>query len=487
MKTLIAVILYCLIALPARGAFGSKTQWYVDGSGGSDNNGGGFDSGVGSPGTDESGTATAITITLTGTTTGTCAPACSATTHGPGNIIRIASGTGCTLATNYEIISQSAGTITVDKAMGSNTNVCVGVIGGPFATINAATAKTVTANTVNVKDSATYSISAALTAPASGAAGTPTIMRGYHSTVGDAGNCTISPTGIGCPVVQATAGVFTMLTFSNIDMAIKNFVFDCNSQTTSTGLSLNSNSASAFNMTIKNCAATGLVAAVSGGESASHIWVHGGTSGCSQGVQVANNGGGTFVSVVSESNLCTGFNIGNQASTFMCVFCVSANNTGASSDGFQINTANTSASGVWIVSSAAYKNGRDAFRITSVNGSPEVNVRYSYAYGNSGKSFNSSAGALLGTQQFNWNAYESGTLNNILAGPNDITLTADPTIGGGSGNFALNTTSGGGLLLLGTAFPGSIGSSVGNLSVGPIQPLVNSSTVNVSGSTAFVQ
>jgi hypothetical protein len=115
-------------------AFNATARWNVHpaGAGSADTNGGAFDPGVSSPGTDESlaDAGTAITVT-SGGTTGTASPAFSATTHGPGNFIHIASGSGCTPGW-YEILSQSAGTATFNVTMGSGT--CVGVIGGALAT-----------------------------------------------------------------------------------------------------------------------------------------------------------------------------------------------------------------------------------------------------------------------------------------------------------------------------------------------------------------
>lgn len=474
MKSLIVVILCCLLAVPSYGAFGAATQWYVDGAAGADTNGGGFDSGVASPGTDESGTATAITITTASTTTGTGSPAFSSTTHGPGNFVHVASGTGCTVGW-YEITSQAAGTATFDHAIAAaGGDTCVGTIGGNMATIAATNANTVAGNTVNVKDSATYNVGSSLTQPAAGVAGSPTVMRGYHSTPGDAGNCTISPTGTGCPVLQATAGSFSMLTFGGINKQIQNFVFDCNSQAASTGLTLNSSSGKAFNLTIKSCGTAGLVISTSGGSSATNVWIHGGLAACTAGVNVTNTSAVSLVAVVSESNPCPGFLVGNGASAITCVYCVAANNSGAASDGFGISTANTGGTGIMFVNSAAYKNGRDGWRFTSTNGIVEATVRFSWSYGNTGNSLNSSGGALTGTQQFNWNAYESGSLNNILAGHNDITLSADPTTNGASGDFSLNSAAGGGAALKAEAFPGVLGSSTGFMSIGPIQPAINS-------------
>ena len=71
-------------------AFGAKTVWDVRTTG-VDTNGGGFDPGVVSPGTDESqgaGCAFAdLTLAGTGTTATSATCPFSSTTHGPGNFL----------------------------------------------------------------------------------------------------------------------------------------------------------------------------------------------------------------------------------------------------------------------------------------------------------------------------------------------------------------------------------------------------------------
>src|SRR5258708_510926 len=131
MKKNLLVLIFLLIAFarPSFATFGTYVQWDISTSTGADTNGIGFDPGVSSPGTDEStNNGTAITVTLTGGSTGTGSPAFSSTTHGPGNFVHIASGSGCTTGW-FEINSVSGSTATFDHNMGSSTNVCVGTIG----------------------------------------------------------------------------------------------------------------------------------------------------------------------------------------------------------------------------------------------------------------------------------------------------------------------------------------------------------------------
>jgi hypothetical protein len=117
------LILAILISLPAFAAFNATSVWRVQTTG-SSTNGGAFDPSVSSPGTDESKTdaGTSCTDIVIGgtTTTATSASTCtfSATTHGPGNFINITGGSGCTVQ-RVEMISQSSGTATFDKSLGT--------------------------------------------------------------------------------------------------------------------------------------------------------------------------------------------------------------------------------------------------------------------------------------------------------------------------------------------------------------------------------
>lgn len=485
MKQLLAVILCCLLTVPVYGAFGAATVWWVDGSAGADTNGGGFDSGVVSPGTDESGTAVAITVTLTGTTTGTCLPLCTSTTHGPGNFIHIASGTGCTFPAWYEILSQTTGTITVDHAMGVSTDACVGTIGGNLASIGVAGTRTVSQNNICVKDDATYSVSAGITVATGGAVGTLSSIQGYHTTCGvngssnDAGNCTIVSPGTGCVTIQATSGTnYTLLT-SQANTSVSNFIIDCNSRATTTGFLINASGLEMDNVLVKNCATRG-IQIQAGSNTITRTRVTGGLAACTAGINIGGNS--AIVGVVVDANNCPGVVVGNNA--FICINSVSVNNVGASSDGFQLNVTTTNA--VALINCAGYTNGRDDFRFTNIAALGDAIIRNSIGWGSTGKSFNSSASTFTGAVTLNYNAYASGSLSGMTAGPNDVTLTADPFTNGASLDFSLNSAVGGGAALKAKGFPGVVAGSTGYISIGPIQPNPTGGTT-VSGAYGFVQ
>ena len=478
MKRFLVVILSCLLTAPVYGAFGTSTIWQVSSVSGVATNGGAFDPGVGSPGTDESQTATAITLTTASTTTATCSPACSATTHGPGNFVHIASGTGCTVGW-HEIISQAAGTVTFDAAIAAaGGDTCVGTIGGPIASPSTINSIIVGGNHICIKADGTYSVSAPFNPAGGTSAAFPTIIEGYTTTCGVNG-----ATGDrGQATIQATAtGLNGVIGPQNNNVSVFNFVLDCNSQINTQGIFVQANGMMADNLLIKNClGAGGYGLHINGGTgiTVTNTRITGGGLNCPGAV--LNSTQLLMVSVQVDTNACPGFISGGN-NGFTCIFCIAANNSGASSDGFQLSAfAN-------IVNSAAYGNGRDGVRFTAAAATWETSISNTWFWGNVGFAMNASNGATaIGRSMMNYNAYVSGGLNNLLAGPSDVTLTVDPSVAGASLNFALNATAGGGAALKAVGFPGVFVSSTGFLSIGPIQPNPTGSTT-APGSFGFVQ
>lgn len=474
-RKLAALLCICLLLAPASSyaAFNPGAIWRVSTTG-ADTNGGAFDPSVVSPGTDEStGAGTAVTITLTGTTTGTMSPAISSTTHGPGNFVQIASGAGCTVGT-YELKSQSAGTGTFDHAMGSTTNVCVGVMGGQHLTIGTPAALAVTGNNICVKADGTYSVSANITlAPNNAGSNTITIYQGYTTTCGVGG----VQGDHGQATIQASAAVTGMFTAaSTAGIHAYNFILDCNSQAgTVRGVNLSGSSSDVLldNMLIKNCATTGISSSASSGNLiVSNSRITASISGCTAGINTTGAQAFTLINSLVDANLCHGVSV--SAGTFFCSNSISANNTGTS-DGFRtgVNTSTTTV----LNGCAGYGNGEYGLDTTASAGSSTLFVRNSYFYGNTTKNVNL-AGALQQSLNWDYNAYTSGSTTNLTAGFHDVTLTADPTVDGANRNFALNSTSGGGAALKSVGFPGALqAGGTGYTSIGPLIPQATSSQV----------
>ncbi len=251
------------LSLPSWAAFGVKTAWEVQ-TGGADTNGGGFDSGNGSCGTDQSVTGgQAYTDIIVGATTtqGTSVlHAFTSTTNGPCNFIRIASGTGCTVQW-VEMTSQSGGTATFDKSLGTAASVCTGQLGNPLATPGIAASLMVGGNTAWVKNG-TYSISSSTVNiaggppnPPAGTAAAWTIIQGYTTTRGDL---------VTRSKLQATVAnpwLIDAWTGSPTQVAIVNLELDCNSQSSTRGLMAAAQDVLVFRVDAHHCTTTGIYAA----------------------------------------------------------------------------------------------------------------------------------------------------------------------------------------------------------------------------------
>lgn len=147
-----------------------------------------------------------------------------------------------------------------------------------------------------------------------------------------------------------------------------------------------------------------------------------------------------------------------------------------------INEATSSGSSLaylLITGNVFYANGRDGLRSTAdVSGSASLAIANNVFYGNAGYGQNwtnlSAAEASNLPLCSGWNAYggnTSGDRNGVGAGTSDVTLTADPFTGAGAGNFALNSTAGGGAACRAAGFPGAFpgGLTTGYLDIGAVQ------------------
>lgn len=346
--------------------------------------------------------------------------------HQVGNALIILSGTNFN-AGRYVIATVAA--VTFIATVVGPTNITtgagasgVGSLGGALASPGAAGAIATSGQGVFISGG-TYTITSATTNIAAGcyAPGAGAYTEGYQTTRCDLG----TP-----PLLQASGiSTFVMVTInsSNSPQAITNIKVDGASLTSSQGfLLVNSygyklqginctNSAFSSSTTpLTNCLATG----------------------CS--TQPAFIGANpVLISCVAYSNTITGF-LGSTTGYFLR--CLAYGNSGASSDGFNIDQSGA------CVSCTSYNNGRDGFRGTD-DATSFVNC---IAEGNAAYGYSSTFGAVLLVNCAVFNNTSgatslSATLNPIR-NPGAITGTATFFVDAAGGNFALNTTAGGGAL-----------------------------------------
>ena len=458
-------------------AFASSCVWEVRTTGAT-TNGGAFDPISGTPGTDYSQQTTPqVTFTdlVIGATTTQCTSALAPFTSAHvGNIINITSGTGFTVQ-RVQILSVAGVTATCDKSLGTTASVGGnGKLGGCLATIgggSGALTLAVAGNTIFVKATATYSISSGLSLTNSGSSALAICLIGYNATRGDNGMVT----------VQATAGIGNCFTLNQNYWRLYNLVADANGQTT-TGCF----SSAGGNLILGNCIAKNFTTGRYGFQftnnyqKAFDCWATGGLSGAT--AAFGSTGGSSneadFDSCVAIGNACTGFVLSDVGGS-TCDYCISANNTGASSDGFQVTTGATIADR--LKHCLSYGNGRDGLRFTAAGGPDAASVLNCIFVNNGGFGINSAttnwAVGPAATQPYllliNYNFYfgnSSGSYNNLPAGQNDIAGTGDPTVAGASGNFVLNNTAGAGAACRAAGFPGVLQSGgTGFSDIGALQ------------------
>jgi hypothetical protein len=410
-------------------AISSTAVWEVQ-TGGSDNNGGGYNGAGSSPGTDytqQTGAqvtidGTVISATVQATTTqikfaGSSGYTTAATDNR--NVLQITGGTAT--AGFYEITAVTVGAPgtgvwTLDRSAGTSTQTVVGAMGGALISGGKAGGAAVSSNTIYVKNG-TYSISSTTSDVAGGVWGNSEFSKvliyiGYQTT--RAVTTTDTP-----PLVQF--GLASVV-FANNGRRFVNIAIDGNGQTGAR--------AAAGNGYWYRCSFTNINTASSANTYAR----------CTATANSANVLVGTSGAFASEgySNTATPF---GQSS--VCAVCLAYGNTGASTDGFLVNQG--------ISSCVAYGNGRHGFSTTGV--ATFVNC---IAEGNTGNGYNTNAVTHL---LLNCAAY-SNTGGNITASSltpqiGFLTLSVSPFVNAAGNDFSLNTTTGGGASCRAAGYPGA--------------------------------
>ncbi len=452
-------------------AFGAKTQWNVT-TGGANTNGGAFDPGVVSPGTDESGGGgTSLSCTVQTTTTQViCAPVISSTTHGPGNFVGALTGSGCSATPVYnEELSQSGGTGTFSLSWGTAGSVCTTTMGGPLASMYApllatASGGAVSGNTINVQ-TGTYTISA--TPTISNPASTLLFFVGYGSSYGDGGTPPL--------ITTATNSVTTFTPTSAIASNFTNMHFSNTAGTRGTGFTgtssafyfnncvldgfataiISSGLTEVYNSTIENSTATGTNAQIeySAGLTMVNSIVSGGASN------------GVYANLTSSTTSIINSRLNNNAAAGILVITSVLASTTLIGDNFSFNTGD----GVKFLGFGAS---------SGTVGTAIFQNNILYSNGGYGANFPTGTLPILTNNNNAYGANTPSARNNLPAGANDVTLGATPFTSSGSGDWSLNTTSNGGALLRGTGFPAY-------RDIGPLQhqdsattTIVNSGYVN---------
>jgi hypothetical protein len=430
--------------------------WEVRGGAGSDSNGGGFDPGVTSPGTDYSQQNSAqisyTDLVIGSTNTQITSAANPFGSAHVGNVINITSGTGFTVQ-RVEIISVSGTTATCDKAVGTASSTGGH---GALATIAAAAALMVVSNVTWIKASATYTVTSALSFGVTSNTGGPTSFIGYTSTRGDGGQITWTTSTNSVDLVAFTGGynyLFQNIKFTN---------------TAGTpGSALRAVGANVSTLAVVNCYFSGFLYAINGDYSVDYTFTGLMLDSCeitsctSDGIHTY--GGVTITACYIHSNTGNGIykNSGASGAPDYMVILNSVIKSNAGTAG--ILYAGTSTLSPFIINNCAIINNTgDGLRMGGT-GYIVLQLWNSIIDSNGGYGINYSVGnsTLYWGPSFRNNAYwnnTSGDLNStgtfkIAKDASDVTLTGDPFVSRSTGNFALNSTAGAGAACSGAGYP----------------------------------
>lgn len=351
-----------------------------------------------------------------------------------GNVVQFTGGTNVT-AGFYEITGYTAGSWTVDR------NWCTGAVtdgagnmGGALASPGKACgAATVNFQTIHIK-SGTYAIAAGA-ANVSGQRLAPTAriaIIGFATTHRDGG---------AAPVLQASASLSAAIITNGASgvIIVRNVECDGNSQAATRGFDANSVTSTQFvHCTARNCTNSGFF-----GGGLAYCCLATGCATAGYGFSVAS-----AVGCRATANSVIGFVVTSATN------CTSDNNTGATTDGFEISGTTPNA----FTACVAYANGRHGWG-GDARGSLFASC---ISYGNTGYgwSFSTADYPSIVFESCAQGSNGSGATTGAAAAQNVdamVTLTGDPFTNGAANDFTLNNTAGAGAACRSVGWPGAVG------------------------------
>ena len=488
-KLIRSALTHLLYAAHAAAAISSFQVWEVRPATGSDLNGGGFDASVSSPGTDYSQQGSPQ-VTFNGSTITATAAGVTATIVIAGTQLRqLTLETPCKLQVGQDLqlgfytitaaaeASGGGATWTLDRNCTTGAaSAMVGRMGGAVATLGklfntSASPPNAVVSGNSVWLNGTLNIAQTIWIDSfSGGGDTRTVISGYGVTRGD---------GIQQTIVNAINSANTLAFQSSTGVQISNIAFINTAGTPAAGIFFNYQP-STF-VTLQNVLISGATVGIDGtsGTYCNNLFLFDVEikSGSSIGLQ---NGGQTFVfGSWVHGNGGDGIKMtSNEDGALYAYATVSSANTGV---GFN-DTSSSSAKFFELIDSVAYGNTSDGIRVASGSGIQSLVSVNTISYGNGGFGLNFPSVPTANTPlnvmlQYN-NAFGSNTSgarnSGAPPGVSDITLTANPFVSVSTGNFALNSTAGGGAALYSAGFPGVMPGGTGYAAVGALQPAASS-------------
>lgn len=457
-KQLLAVILCCLLAVPAQGAISANSVWEIRSTATASNvNGCAFVTGA--SGTDRSlqdaAHATLTTLSVVNAVTTIIDVSLTdytVTAQDVGNFFHEIGGTATDGWYQITAVDTMLNQWTVDRAIGTAAQTVAGNMGGACVTLNSALlAVFVSSNTVWIKDQgAPYAVAAAISGM--GAADYLRIS-GYTTTRGDCDK----------PTLQATAGSFTMLTISNASgegVVTECLIFDGNGQASIAGVTGTGGFKTWRHLEFDDFAAGAIII----------------QQATADDIVVTNQRGGVAVTCSGGNNKLTNVQVLDPAAGASHSFSFAANSicfgqwliaeerATASTNCYQIGSQTGA-----IYNSLCYNAGQYGFNYVCGANCGDFTIMNSIVDTAGTACFALSGAPSTVPFRINYNGVFCTTdYSGITAGPNDVDLSASPFMSAGS-NYELNTTPGGGASLKGAGTLGVTGTGTGYMDIGVFQ------------------
>jgi len=377
-----------------------------------------------------------------------------------GNLIHILSGTNFTPGF-YELVSISGSTVTLDRSPGTLAATGgTGRVGGALSTPNDTPA--IQGGIVWIQAGAGYTTGVQWILNDGVGDGNFVAHIGYGTTRGDNLRATVTSLGALSP----------MLTQAN-QIIVRNLVID-GATLASRGINLG-NDCYVENVHVTRCTLSGMLAQNEGTRIRRCLFTFNGASAAAgSGLNV---GTGCIATECEAHDNKQGFASSNGTGEF--VRCLAHGNTGSGfyqegDDGMHLRNCTTDANGVdglQLADTSAIMTLEVANCLFSNN--PTAGIK-SDTTNYSGAQFAQTASFFQNNAFFGNGSNYSG----VPAGASDIILTASPYTNAASGDYSLNSTTGGGAALLGAGVPGGLGllgtgalASTSYVDIGAVQTL----------------
>jgi hypothetical protein len=309
--------------------------------------------------------------------------------------------------------------------------------------------------------STTSNVAGGLLTPLVGTTGSPTLVVGYNSSIGDLDAVNDFSNFPTLAAAVGAAGRPLQLTANYVHA--RNLIVD-GAQQADRCVQISSSNTYLVNCKVLNFTTFG-ICVQTGTTAVRRCWATLGKSGATAGFY-ADTASPLFDTCRSSANPCHGFQCSGGRPVYL--FCLSHANTGTS-DGFVVLGANSANYRQCV----AHSNGRDGIRFDATNSADNSGAWGCVLTSNTNYGLRSAI-TTWADWDGDYNAFynnSSGARSGLPAGAHDVTLTGDPFVSASGGNFALDLSgpnAAAAAQLKAAGFPGVFpgGSTTGYMDIG---------------------